>query len=84
MFQTEPMIKCAIKMSEGYTQTAPMIECAIKMSEGYTQTEPTIECTCNDVDNYEGICFMVVKRMDDFIQESTGHAALCGMPLVLI
>ena len=84
MSQTEPMIKCAIKMSEGYTQTEPTIECAIKMSEGYTQTEPTIECACNDVDDYEGICFMVVKRMDDFIRESTGHAALCGMPLVLV
>lgn len=54
------------------------------MSEGYTQTEPMIEFTCNGVDDYEGICFMVVKRMDDFIRESTGHAVLCGMPLVLV
>jgi hypothetical protein len=54
------------------------------MSEGYTQTEPVIKCAYNGVDDYEGICFMVVKRMDDFIGESIGHAALYGMPLVLI
>ena len=27
------------------------------------------------------MCFMMVKRMDDFIHLSTGHAALCGMQL---
>ncbi len=78
------LLDVPIKMSEGCTQTEPMIKYAIEMSKGCTQTEPMIKCACNDVDDYEGICFMVVKRMDDFIQESTGYAALWGMPLVLV
>jgi hypothetical protein len=39
----------------------------IKTSEGWTQTEPIIDCICNNVNDYDGICFMVVKWMEGLI-----------------
>jgi hypothetical protein len=39
---------------------------------------------CADVKDYDGMCFMTVKRMDNFICRSTVHTALCGMQLELI
>ena len=36
----------------------------------------------HDIEKYDGICFMVNDRMEDFVQKSTGHTALCGLPLV--
>jgi len=42
-----------------------------------------VKCGNDNIKSYDGICFMVVDRMEDFVRKSTGHAALCGMPLVL-
>lgn len=56
----------------------------IEMTDGWTQTEARmVKCGNDNIERYDGICFMVVDRMEDFVRKSTGHAALCGMPLVL-
>ena len=36
------------------------------------------------MDSYDGNCFMSVSNMEDFIRESTAHAALCAKQLVLV
>ena len=38
----------------------------------------------NEVEGYDGTCFMKVNKMEDFIRRSTSHAAKCLSPLVLI
>ena len=36
-----------------------------------------------EVEDYKGICFMTVKRLDAFICRDTSYAEKCGSPLVL-
>ena len=56
----------------------------IEMTDGWMQTEARmVKCANDNIEKYDGICFMVVDWMEDFIRKSTGHAALWGMPLVL-
>jgi hypothetical protein len=38
----------------------------------------------NEVEGYNGTCFMKVNKMDDFIRRSTSHNAKYRSPLVLI
>jgi hypothetical protein len=64
-----------------------LLNVTVETAKGGTQTEPMVQWgqDCADVEDYDGVCFMMVKRMDDFIcLLSTGHAALCGMQLELI
>ena len=56
-----------------------------EMREVSTQANfPEVEYQCTDVEDVDGNCFMNIKRMEDFIRESSAHAAKCGKPLVLI
>jgi hypothetical protein len=79
-----------VKTSNAETQTEPLAETQTKSAE--TQTEPLAETQtksaahflCQEVDDYDGICFMSVKRMDSFICEIASHAVQCGMAPVLV
>ena len=49
-----------------------------------TQTEPLPHFLCQEIDDYDGFCFMLVEKMDNFIREIASHAAHCGMAPVLV
>jgi len=49
-----------------------------------TQTEPLPHFLCQEIDDYDGLCFMSVEKMDNFIREIASHAAQCGMAPVLV
>ena len=77
-------VNAALRELEGAeAQVDPPDDEPIEVTDGWTQTEAMVKCINHDIEKYDGICFMVVDRMEDFIRKSTGHAALCGMPLVL-
>jgi hypothetical protein len=65
-----------VKTSNAETQTEPLAETPTKPSAAHF--------LCQEVDNYDGICFMSVKRMDSFICEIASHASQCGMASVLV
>jgi hypothetical protein len=68
--------------------TATVVECAMTTAlngndDDSTATAATDGSTViEEVEDYDGICFMTVKIMDAFICRGTSHAAKCASPLV--
>jgi hypothetical protein len=46
----------------------------VKTSNAETQTEPLAHFPCQEIDDNDGLCFMTVKKMDNFIREIASHA----------
>ena len=46
----------------------------VKTSNAETQTEPSAHFLCQEIDDNDGLCFMMVKKMDNFLREIATHA----------
>ena len=76
------LVLCFISLTLLMLQS--LLDVPVETSKGGTKTEPMIEWVGDNVKDYNGIYFILVKKLDDFICLSTAHAALYGMPLVLV
>ena len=70
--------------------TATVVECAMTTALDSNNSDTTATTAMDrsvaieEVEDYDGICFMTVKILDAFIRRGTSHAAKCGSPLVLM
>jgi hypothetical protein len=64
----------------------PLLGFPVETKQCGVQTESMTQLLggINEVEGYDGTCFMKVNKMEDFICRSTSHAAKCLSPLVLI
>ena len=70
--------------------TATVVECAMTTALDSNNSDATATTAMDrsvaieEVEDYDGICFMTVKILDAFIRRGTSHAAKFGSPIVEI